>query len=71
MENLLYYDLKNKYKNFYYHSYTIENLEDCINISFKFSIDGLTHFTPSLSIAKKNFKFFNGITSDTAKKIVF
>lgn len=68
MKNLI---LRNKYKNFYYNSYTIDESIDSIDISFDFYIDGLVRFNPKLSIQKKKFKLFNSVNGYTARKIVF
>lgn len=66
-----FYDLRNKYKNFYYNDYKISESDKFINISFNFSIDNLVEFNPKLSIEKKKFKLYNSIHTTTAKKIVF
>ena len=50
-----YKELREKYPNFIYDSYNIEEDNENIYITFKFEIEGLTTFNPALTIKKKNY----------------
>lgn len=41
-----YHELREKYKTFTYHSYSISESDDSVEISYHFSIDGLAEFAP-------------------------
>lgn len=63
-------EVREKYPNFIYNDYKIEELEDRIVIEYDFEIEGLSKFNPRIEIIKKNFKFKN-INSNIVKNIVF
>lgn len=49
-------EFRNKYPNFIYDSYKIEDIDNNILITFNFEIPGLTCFNPTLKIDKKYIK---------------
>ena len=66
-----YKELREKYPNFIYDSYKIEEDNENIYITFKFEIEGLTTFNPTLTIKKKNYIKESIINNNIVKNIVF
>ena len=73
-----YKELREKYPNFIYDSYKIEEDNENIYITFKFEIEGLTTFNPSLTIfnptltiKKKNYIKESIINNNIVKNLVF
>ena len=52
-----YKQVRQKYPNFVYHTYKIEEDEQNIYLIYHFEIEGLTSFHPVLTILKKNFRW--------------
>ena len=52
-----FYEVREKYPNFMYNVYKIEELEVRIVIEYDFEIEGLSKFNPRIEIIKKNFNF--------------
>ena len=48
-------ELRSKYPNFIYDSFSATEDDDNIYLSYRFIIEGLTEFNPSLTIAKKGY----------------
>jgi len=46
--------LRNTYKNFYYHSFRIEENDEYIRVIFDFEIEGLSEFHPTFTIPQNN-----------------
>ena len=63
-------DLREKYPEFEYNSYSINDEGQNIVIRYFFDIPGLAEFKPFIKIAKKNFKW-NNINSNLTRAIVF
>ena len=63
-------ELRNRYKNFIYHDYSIYELDDRIVLEYFFEIENLREFRPRIEIFKKEFKF-NNLDSNIIKNIVF
>lgn len=61
--------LRNKYPNFYYHGFDIQNKENNIIITFDFEIEGLTKFNPQTIIPINNIDV--DINDVLFKKIIF
>jgi len=66
-----YKELREKYPNFIYDSYKIEEDNENIYITFKFEIEGLTTFNPTLIIKKKNYIKESIINNNIVKNLVF
>ena len=66
-----YKELSEKYPNFLYDSYKIEEDNENIYITFKFEIEGLTTFNPTLTIKKKNYIKESIINNNIVKNLVF
>lgn len=49
--------LREKYKNFIYESYDIELINDNLEITYHFNIEGLTTFTPKIRINKSTITY--------------
>lgn len=49
--------LREKYKNFIYESYDIEFINDNLEITYHFNIEGLTTFTPKIRINKSTITY--------------
>lgn len=47
-----YTELREKYRNFYYHAYTISETEECVQIRYDFAIEELGEFHPEWTIPK-------------------
>jgi len=62
-------ELREKYPNFIYSSYSIQDERDKIVIGFEFEIENLAKFTPHIEILKKNFNFKP--INDKVRNIVF
>ena len=62
--------LREKYKNFIYKKFEINEDEQSIKIQYFFEIPGLTEFTPTIQIMKKNIKY-KTIKDEYVKNIVF
>ena len=62
-------ELREKYPNFIYSSYSIQDEGDKIVIGFEFEIENLAKFTPHIEILKKNFNFKP--INDKVRNIVF
>lgn len=63
-------ELRNKYKEFIYKSYNIQESKNSIKIEFLFEIPNLATFKPIIEIEKRNINFKN-INTDFVKNIVF
>lgn len=63
-------DLREKYPNFFYNSYKIDEDKEKVCIEYEFEIENLSKFKPRIEILKKNFEFKH-INSDEVKNIVF
>jgi hypothetical protein len=63
-------DLREKYPEFEYNSYSIKDEGENIVIRYFFDIPGLAEFRPVLKIAKKKFKW-NNINTNRTRAIVF
>lgn len=63
-------DLREKYPNFFYNSYKIDEDDEKVCIEYEFEIENLTKFNPKIEILKKSFEF-KDINSDEVKNIVF
>ena len=63
-------ELREKYKYFYYNSFEITDGKNEVTLKFDFEIPNLTHFYPTTSILKKNFKF-KDVNSEQSKNMVF
>ena len=68
--NLKFKELRQKYKEFYYNNYFIEEDNEAIYLKYEFEIKGLTKFNPELKILKKDLKF-KEINSIPAKNMAF
>ena len=62
-------ELREKYPNFIYSSYSIQDEGDKIVIGFEFEIENLAKFNPHIEILKKNFNFKP--INDKVRNIVF
>lgn len=62
-------ELREKYPNFIYSSYSIQDEGDKIVIGFEFEIENLAKFNPHIEILKKNFNFKT--INDKVRNIVF
>lgn len=69
-KSLEFKEYREKYKEFYYNSYSITEDDEKINIEFEFEIPNLTKFNPTITILKKKFNF-KSIESDYVKNMVF
>lgn len=47
-----YNELREKYTNFYYHSYEVEDLEDAYRFTYHLEAEGLSKFSPTFTIPK-------------------
>ena len=63
-------NLRNRYKEFIYKSYKIEEDNNKIRIEYFFEIPNLSNFNPYIEIEKRDIKFKN-INSDIVKNLVF
>lgn len=63
-------ELRQKYPNFFYNSYKIEEDTEKIYIEYEFEIENLTKFNPKIEILKKEF-ILKDIKKDIVKNIVF
>ena len=63
-------ELREKYDKFVYEKYEISDSWDWWNITYFFDIPGLTTFTPSIKVDKKNIKNKN-IDNDFLNQLVF
>lgn len=63
-------ELRQKYPNFFYNSYKIEEDSEKIYVEYEFEIENLSKFNPRIEILKKQFNIKN-INSDCVKNIVF
>lgn len=66
----LFLSLRNKYKEFIYHSYEIKENNDSIEIKYEFEIPNLSKFEPKITIQKKNIKF-ESVNNDYIKYLAF
>ena len=66
-----YKELREQYPNFIYDSYTIDEDDENIYIRFKFEIEGLTTFTPTLTIKKKNYIKESAKNNNIVNNLVF
>ncbi|MCD7827480.1 MAG: hypothetical protein LUG85_02955 [Clostridiales bacterium] len=66
-----YEELREKYPEFIYKSYSLQYREGEILISYSFEIPGLASFNPSTKISTENLKLVNGFNSETGRKIIF
>lgn len=66
----LFFSLRNKYKEFIYHSYEIKESNDSIEIKYEFEIPNLSRFEPKITIQKKNIKF-ESVNNDYIKYLAF
>ena len=63
-------DLKNKYPEFVYNSYTLREDEEKIYLEYEFLIPNLTTFKPKITILKKDLKW-QSIATNCAKNLAF
>ncbi len=63
-------ELRQKYPNFFYNSYKIEEDTEKIYIEYEFEIENLSKFKPKIEISKKDF-ILKSIKKDIVKNIVF
>lgn len=63
-------ELRNKYPNFIYHDYKIEDIDDNLVITYNMEIEGLSTFNPCFKLAKKIITNQN-INNDVFKALVF
>lgn len=63
-------EYREKYKEFYYNSYSINEDDEAIYLEYEFEIPGLTKFTPKLSILKKEMKF-KSLENNHVRNMVF
>ena len=71
MDNALKFEqYRNKYKEFYYNSYSLTEDAEAIYLEFDFEIPELEKFSPKLKILKKNMNF-KSIHTDYAKNMAF
>ena len=64
------YELRNKYNEFRYKSYSISEDEDNIYLRYNFEITNLCEFNPSITINKKHYIKEN-INTNIFKNLVF
>ncbi len=62
---------REKYPVFIYRDYSIKRDKDEIVLAFNFTIEGLTDFSPEISIDTKNLTLLNNFDSEAANRIVF
>ena len=65
-----YFQYREKYKDFYFNSYSIEEDDESIIWKFEFEIPGLAKFTPSSKFLKKDLKL-KDINTNYVKNLVF
>ena len=63
-------DLRQRYQEFIYRNYTIEETQNSIIIKYQFEIPNLSIFEPKIEIIKNDIKFKN-INTDIVKNMVF
>lgn len=63
-------EYRNKYKEFYYNSFSLTEDSEAIYLEYDFEITGLSKFSPKLKILKKNMNF-KSIDSAQAKNMAF
>ena len=63
-------EYRNKYKEFYYNSFSLTEDNEAIYLEYDFEIPELTKFSPKLRILKKNMKF-KSINTIEAKNMAF
>ena len=63
-------EYREKYKEFYYNSYSINEDDEAIYLEYEFEITGLTKFMPKLSILKKEMQF-KSLENNYVKNMVF
>lgn len=63
-------EYRDKYKAFYYNSFSLTEDREAIYLEYDFEIPGLTKFSPKLKILKKNMKF-KSIDTPYAKNMAF
>ena len=63
-------EYRQKYTEFYYNSYSIEEDNEAVYLKYEFEIEGLTKFNPELKIIKKDLKF-KDINSIPTKNMAF
>lgn len=63
-------EYRNKYKEFYYNSFSLTEDNGAIYLEYEFEIPELTKFSPKLRILKKNMKF-KSINTIEAKNMAF
>lgn len=68
--SLKFIELREKYTEFIYEDFKIEETDQEIFIEYKFKIPNLKEFTPTIKIPKKKFKIEN-INTDKAKNMIF
>ena len=68
--SLKFIELREKYPEFIYEDYNIEETDKEIIIEYKFEIPNLTTFNPTIKIPKKKFKI-KDINTDKVKNMIF
>ena len=63
-------ELRNKYKEFYYNSYSLSEDKNAIYLKYEFEIPNLTTFEPTIKILKKNMNL-KSIRTNYAKNMAF
>ena len=61
---------RNEYKVFYYNSFSLTEDKEAVYLEYNFEIPGLSEFSPTLKILKKNMKF-KSIESVQARNMAF
>ena len=65
-----YINFRNKYSEFYYNSYKINEDQEAVYIEFEFEIPGLTKFSPKTKILKKDMRL-KSLDSQYVKNMIF
>ncbi len=71
MQNEIFPEFREKYSDFVYHGFSLEQAADEIRISFDFEIVGLTSFRPETRIKTDNLIVVNGFDSSAGRNLVF
>ena len=69
-KSLQFIEYRNKYKEFYYNSYSISEDNEAIYLQYDFEIPGLSKFEPKLRILKKSLNF-KDINSKYSQNMAF
>ena len=69
-KSLQFIEYRNKYKEFHFNKYMIQEDNEAIYLEFEFEIPNLTKFNPTIKILKKSLDFKN-INNEYVKNLVF